>query len=81
MIEKGKIKSEIDRLDDSYLELVYKIISQFPQHTKKSRNQVEGKRIASLLKDIADNGGLGFSDPVKWQRKIRQDRKLPCRIQ
>lgn len=77
MITKDILKAEIDRVDDNYLELLFKIISQFPYLLSKSEPLPINKRRSDILKDIAQNGGLGISDPIEWQRDIRQDRKLP----
>lgn len=80
MIEKKQLKTEIDRLDDRYLELVYKIICQFPHVSDKPQVIEQGQTIANIFQEIADSGGLGISDPLAWQREIRQDRALPFRV-
>ncbi len=76
MIAREQLKAEIDRLDDSYLELAFKIICQFPRASDEKASR-QGQQIADILQEIADSGGLGISDPVIWQRKARQDRALP----
>ena len=72
MIAKDLLKTEIDRLDDRYLELVYKIIRQFPHVPEKPQTIQQGQPIADIFQKIADSGGLGISDPLTWQREMRQ---------
>ncbi len=79
MIEKEQLKAEIDRLDDRYLELVFKIICQYSRITDKQIEAQLGQQIVDIFQEIADNGGLGISDPVAWQREVRQDHVLPFR--
>ena len=39
-----------------------------------------GRKMAAILQRMADRGGIAsIEDPVKWQREIRKDRKLPGR--
>lgn len=39
-----------------------------------------GPRMASVLEEIALAGGVStLSDPVEWQRELREDRPLPLR--
>nr|VFJ67427.1 MAG: hypothetical protein BECKDK2373C_GA0170839_11656 [Candidatus Kentron sp. DK] len=86
MIAREQLKTEIDRLDNRYLELAFNIIRQFP-HTspdKPPRAADEPavnktKQVMDILQEIADSGGLGIDDPVAWQREVRQDRVLPLR--
>ncbi len=43
----------------------------------RSRSKHNGKRIATILQEIADNGGItSIKDPVAWQREQRKDRKI-----
>ena len=77
MIAREQVKAEIDRLDDRYIELAFKIICQFPHVSDKQK--VIGRQLSDILQEIADSGGLGISDPVTWQREVRQDRALPFR--
>jgi hypothetical protein len=84
MLVKERLKAEIDRLDERYLELAFKIICQFPRTPDKptwqqQEQEIPGQEIANILQEIADSGGLGISDPVEWQREVRQDRILPFR--
>jgi hypothetical protein len=37
------------------------------------------RRVAALQKLVALNGLSGISDPVQWQRELREDRDLPGR--
>jgi hypothetical protein len=44
------------------------------------KRKPNGKRMAEALRRIAERGGIpSIPDPVKWQREIRKDRKLPGR--
>ena len=36
MITKEHLKKEIDQLDEHYLELVFRLLQQFPHHEKTS---------------------------------------------
>jgi hypothetical protein len=41
-------------------------------------NQTSGEAMANALEKLAEHGGLSeISDPVEWQKKVRQDRALP----
>lgn len=79
MTVKDQLKLEIDRLDERYLDLVYKIICQFPHASGKVQEKTRGQEIATLFQEIADAGGLGIRNPEKWQQEIREDRSLPFR--
>nr|VFJ51224.1 MAG: hypothetical protein BECKFM1743A_GA0114220_1009117 [Candidatus Kentron sp. FM]VFJ51322.1 MAG: hypothetical protein BECKFM1743C_GA0114222_1009517 [Candidatus Kentron sp. FM]VFK08886.1 MAG: hypothetical protein BECKFM1743B_GA0114221_1008416 [Candidatus Kentron sp. FM] len=85
MIAREQLKTEIDRLDGRYLELVLNIIRQFPRATPDRPRAVEEpetgktKRAMEIAQEIADSGGLGIDDPVAWQREVREDRALPFR--
>ncbi len=79
MTVKDQLKFEIDRLDERYLDLVYKIICQFPHDPGKVQEKTRDREIATLFQEIADAGGLGIRDPEKWQQGIRKDRSLPFR--
>jgi hypothetical protein len=76
---KEQLKTEIDRLDDQYLDLLYKIIRQFPHDSKANSIATTGRDVAAICQKIADSGGLGIPNPKQWQRDIRQDRELPTR--
>jgi len=80
MFVKERLKAEIDRLDERYLELAFNIC-QFPHTPEKptwqqQEQEIPGQEIANILQEIADSGGLGISDPVEWQREIRQNLAL-----
>lgn len=79
MTVKEQLKMKIDLLDDHYLDLLYRIVCQFPHDPDKAIEAKQGKDIASLFKEIADSGGLGIKDPQEWQRNTREDRSLPFR--
>ena len=79
MTVKDQLKFEIDRLDERYLGLVYKIICQFPHDSGKLQEAAQGQGIAALFQEIANSGGLGIKDPEAWQQEIRKDRSLPFR--
>ena len=74
MTVKELLKTEIDQLDDNYLELLYKIVCQFPRLAAKKQDDA-----LALLQEIADSGGLGIADPQEWQREVRRERPLPGR--
>ena len=76
MIAREQLKSKIELIDESYLNLAFQIICQFP-HT--SVKKLETKKAVDILQEIADSGGLGINDPVAWQHEVRQDRILPFR--
>ncbi len=79
MIVRDQLKQEIDHLDDRYLELLYKIVRQFPRTRKLKRDGESKTALVKLFQEIADSGGLGINDPQEWQRTIRKDRPLPFR--
>jgi len=79
MIVKDQLKQEIDHLDDRYLELLYRIVLQFPRVRVAKRDRASKYDLAKLFQEIADSGGLGINDPKEWQRTIREDRPLPFR--
>ncbi len=79
MTIRDRLKVEIDHLDENYLNLLYNIVCQFPHIEKQKSKEVSSRDIAAILQDIADNGGLGIDDPLKWQEEVRQDRSLPFR--
>jgi len=78
MATKSQIITEIHRLDEKYLDAIYKIVRQLP-HAAEVQHDAWGKDVAAILKEIADNGGLGIEDPLEWQREIRKERTLPFR--
>jgi len=43
-------------------------------------NKLQGEKMAFYLEKLAELGGVsGISDPVTWQREVREDRVLPGR--
>lgn len=76
---KEKLKFEIEQLDEHYLELLFKIVRQFPHVDEKPKGNKQSQKILEILQDISNSGGLGINDPVAWQHDIRQDRELPFR--
>ena len=79
MIERSQIITEIAKLDDRYLDLLYRIVRQFPHSPEKQEEQMRGEQVAAILQEIADDGGLGIESPQEWQRMMREDRALPLR--
>jgi len=79
MTVKDQLITEINRLDERYLELLYKIICQFPHGCNINQKVEQGQQIIAIFQEIADAGGLGISDPQEWQKEIRKDRSLPFR--
>lgn len=44
------------------------------------KNKSQGEKMAFYLEKLAELGGVSdVSDPVAWQREIREDRILPSR--
>ncbi len=79
MIERTLIITEIAKLDDRYLDLLYRIVRQFPHTPEERKRKASGGQIAAILQEIADTGGLGVESPQEWQHSIREDRPLPLR--
>ncbi len=79
MIDRNQIVSEIENLDERYLDLLYKIVRQFPRASESNGKKAKGRQIAAILQEIADEGGLRIESPQEWQSAIRRDRPLPFR--
>lgn len=79
MTLKDRLKTEIDRLDDRALELLYKIARQLPHLSEGNRDTPGSQEVVALLQEIANTGGLGIENPSAWQRDSRNDRPLPLR--
>ncbi|MEM7530673.1 MAG: hypothetical protein AAF639_00735 [Chloroflexota bacterium] len=80
MILREQIKMSVDYLDDQHLDTVFNIINQFLYQPPKSQDtNKNNKTLVDLFQEIADRDELDISDPVQWQREIRQDRNLPFR--
>ena len=71
MSVKEQLKSEIDHLDEHYLELLFNIVRQFPHTVEEGRS---GKKAAELFRELAEEGGLGIPDGKAWQQEVRRDR-------
>ena len=63
----------------NYYALSWEVICQFPHVSDKQKELGQGQQLFDILQEIADSGGLGISNPVTWQREVRQDRALPFR--
>lgn len=47
---------------------------------RSKQQQMNSKKAVAALERIASRGGVkSIPDPVKWQREIRKDRRLPGR--
>ena len=63
-------------IDDAQLELGEKAILTLPLRELKQDN----KRIMSLVQELQELRGFqSIDDPAKWQKDLRQDRRLPGR--
>lgn len=59
--------------------LVYVILLDEPA-ASQAANQGRGIRMAEALEQIASSNPLtGISDPLAWEREMRQERSLPGR--
>lgn len=79
MTIREQLRTEIDRLDERYLMVLYRIVCRFPHISGQEQARTQRESIVSLCQEIADAGGLGIQDPQAWQREVRQDRPLPLR--
>nr|VFJ94331.1 MAG: hypothetical protein BECKH772A_GA0070896_1007010 [Candidatus Kentron sp. H]VFJ95216.1 MAG: hypothetical protein BECKH772B_GA0070898_1007310 [Candidatus Kentron sp. H]VFK01417.1 MAG: hypothetical protein BECKH772C_GA0070978_1006510 [Candidatus Kentron sp. H] len=85
MMARERLKTEVDRLDERYLEPVFNIICRFPRAAPdrpRAADESEigrSKRAMDIAREIANSGGLGIDHPVAWQREVRRDRPLPSR--
>lgn len=53
---------------------------QHPSHNEPEITVDRGKRMASILQHMADRQALSsITDPVVWQKEIREDRPLSGR--
>ena len=78
MATKNQIITEIHRLDEKYLDAIYKIVRQLSR-AAEIQHEAGGEEAAAILREIAKDGGLGIKNPLEWQREIRQERTLPFR--
>ncbi len=77
-----KIRTEINTL--SYSDKIYLLQLLVQEIAKEERLNVKsekyGQRAAEILRRMADRKALGnISEPVEWQREIRQDNVLDGR--
>ena len=50
------------------------------RETPVAQSEEDRRRGVAALREIAARGGIkAIPDPVKWQREIRKDRRLPGR--
>jgi len=76
----ARINNEIKALSHADKLYVLQILVQeiVKEENISSKTQKKGKLAAKILQRMADRNALAhISDPVKWQREIRQDRPLP----
>ncbi len=79
----ARINNEIKALSHADKLYVLQILVQeiVKEENISSKTQKKGKLAAKILQRMADRNALAnISDPVKWQREIRQDRPLPDRF-
>ena len=79
MITKEDLKQEIEQLDDSYLDLVFRLLQQFP-HQKKSKPDLFANSQPISYPETETQDGLAFTDiedastfgkqlrTIAWQR-------------
>jgi hypothetical protein len=79
MEARSQIITEITKLDERYLGLLYKIIRQFPHAQEGRGEKMPEQQVAEILQEIADAGGLEIDSPQTWQHEVRSDRLLPFR--
>ncbi|MDM8525723.1 hypothetical protein QUF80_20315 [Desulfococcaceae bacterium HSG8] len=76
------INSQIKSLSHTdKLYLLQMLVQEIVKEEKFSlQPQKQGQCAAEILQRMADRNALAhISDPVKWQRQVRQDRALPGR--
>ena len=54
MITKEDLKHEIEQLDDSYLDLVFRLLQQFPHKTQKPRVFGQHRGLGEISDDFND---------------------------
>ena len=77
MTVKEKLIMEIDQLDEKKLEFLYNIAYQLINIDKNRviKSKKNSNKVVNIFQKIANSGGLGVRDPVKWQQNIRKDLK------
>jgi len=79
MVTKEDLKQEIEQLDSSYLELVFKLLKQFPHHHRTTPDALSSSRAIDYADDFSTFSGIlkdspNFnSDPVEIQRGMRDE--------
>jgi hypothetical protein len=63
MITKEDLKQEIEQLDSAYLELVFKLLQQFP-HQKKSKPDALSSSRSIDYANNGDNNELAFTNVI-----------------
>jgi hypothetical protein len=63
MITKEDLKQEIEQLDSAYLELVFKLLQQFPHQQKSKPNALSSSRSIDYANN-GDNNELAFTDVI-----------------
>ena len=63
MITKEDLKQEIEQLESAYLELVFKLLQQFP-HQQKSKPDVLSSSRSIDYSNAGDNNELAHTDVI-----------------
>jgi hypothetical protein len=63
MITKEDLKQEIEQLDSAYLELVFKLLQQFPHQQKSKPDALSSSRSIDYANN-GDNNELAFTDVI-----------------
>jgi hypothetical protein len=63
MITKEDLKQEIEQLDSAYLELVFKLLQQFPHHQNPRPDALSSSRSIDYANN-GDNNELAFTDVI-----------------
>lgn len=63
MITKEDLKQEIEQLDSAYLELVFKLLQQFPHQQQPKPDALSSSRPIAYKNDAGDNE-LAFTDVI-----------------
>ena len=85
MITKGDLQQEIEQLDEHYLELVFKLLQQFPHQTQTKPDllkcsrpiyypNIENSKVEPIFTDIEDAASYGKQLRASaWQRNQHHD--------
>lgn len=77
MITKAKLKQEIDLLDETYLELAYRLLQQFPHHSAQAivPNAMQcSKPIDYAVQHVDDEPVFAeINDAASYIRKLRAE--------